>query len=193
MFNQIFDETLIHFGIKNKELAEAYQCHDDYISKIRRSKKFPGLINFWRLLQTLDSLCPGALEYFGLLLAGSNLVDSNVSSRGVILEEIIYQLDPEEIVYLLTNEKLPDFALALNERLESIPSFRYSYLSMCDRSSLLMLTRNLVVRLKEEQKLVYLIEAADEEDLSELLVLAAKKLTRINRQHRLDKSVLHQL
>lgn len=134
----------------------------------------------------MNSLYPGSLEYFGLLVAGSDLVDSSVNSREILLEEIVYQLDPEEIVYLLSSDRLLDFALVLNERVESIPSFAHSYINLCDRKHLLTMTKDLVERLREEDKKSYLIEALNREDLLDLLVLAAKKLSRLERQSCLE-------
>lgn len=56
MFAQYLDRTLKHFGIKGTELAAAYLCVPDYISKIRRGKRMMLMANFWRLLQTMDAL-----------------------------------------------------------------------------------------------------------------------------------------
>lgn len=114
-FNSLFDETLRHFGIRNKDLAEVFMCSDDYISKIRRGKRNPRLDNFWELIHAMDYLHPKSLEHFGFLLGGAEY--------GFTTEELIARLDPEEVAYYLNPSDLKEFSTALNARVRGIPTF----------------------------------------------------------------------
>lgn len=163
-----------HYGIKNTRLAEIYECHPDYVSKIRCGKKSPPLKKFWRLLYSMEIVCPGSLVYYCRVLCGRE--------EEFLVEDVIATLDPEEIVYYLLPESLPEFRAAVDERMKSLPSLRFNYIKQAPDHELPKITNELVECLKTHRRLHLLTEAIGDEDLAEFMVLVARRIARRERQ-----------
>lgn len=174
MFIDSLVKTMRHFGIKNTRLAEVYCCHPDYLSKIRCGKRSPQLNNFWELLQSMELLCPGSLVYYCRLLCGRE--------EDFLVEDVIATLDPEEIVYYLPAESLPEFSAAVKDRLHNLPSMQFNYIDSAEERDLPALTNSLVNRLRSRERLYLLLEAIGDEDLPAFLVMLAQRIARKSRE-----------
>ncbi|MBE9039352.1 hypothetical protein IQ235_00895 [Oscillatoriales cyanobacterium LEGE 11467] len=64
------------FSVKGSQLAEAFGCSKNHISEIRTGKCSPPINRFWELLETMETLAPGAKLYFSRLMVGSSSMAS---------------------------------------------------------------------------------------------------------------------
>ena len=76
MLHVYFKQTMDRFSIKGSELAKAFGCSRNHISEIRFGKCSPPINRFWELLETMETLAPGAKLYFCRLMAGSTAIAS---------------------------------------------------------------------------------------------------------------------
>ena len=109
MINKYFKQTMDHFKIKGIDLAKALNCGPGYISDIRMGKTNPPTNRLWELIETIEKLAPGARRYFGNLVAGND--------TAYFLEGIAQNIEPSEMVELMSDEQLSKFMFALAARL----------------------------------------------------------------------------
>ncbi len=106
-----FKQTMDRFGVKGKDLAEAFGCRQNYISEIRMGKCNPPINRFWELLETMNKLAPGAKEYFGKLIA---------SSQGdFFIQDLVETINPADLVAAMDDEQLSQFMFAVAARIGS--------------------------------------------------------------------------
>lgn len=110
MLHIYFRQTMDHFGIKGSELAEAMGCSRNNISEIRQGKTKPHIDRFWEIIETMDSLSPGAKSYF------SNLIAADQKNSG---ENVYQALDLEKLIAVMNDEQLSRLMLAVAARLGS--------------------------------------------------------------------------
>ena len=112
MLNNYFKQTMDHFKIKGPELSKEFGCGQSYISDIRMNKINPPSNRLWELIETLEKLAPGARRYYGNLVAGND--------TEYFVEEVIDNVEPAEMVKLMSNLQLSKFLFALAAELSKI-------------------------------------------------------------------------
>ena len=112
MLNNYFKQTMDHFKIKGTELSKEFGCGQSYISDIRMNKINPPSNRLWELIETLEKLAPGARRYYGNLVAGND--------TEYFVEEVIDNVEPAEMVKLMSNLQLSRFLFALAAELSKI-------------------------------------------------------------------------
>jgi DNA-binding Xre family transcriptional regulator len=91
--SELFDRTLISYGVVAKDLSEITGISENHISKFRRGKGDVTTEILFRLLEGMDELKPGSRSHFCLMLAGRR----SVSSVGEQLEHLIESADDEDV------------------------------------------------------------------------------------------------
>lgn len=89
MINQYFDQTMKHFGITGKELAEITGISTTHVSQFRTGKTNPPCNTLMRLINGMEQIKPGAKEYFCQLLAGRTF------------DQYIEEMDSQQLAQLL--------------------------------------------------------------------------------------------
>ena len=107
--NKYFKQTMDHFEIKGVDLARELDCLPGYISDIRVGKCNPPTGRLWVLIETMEKLAPGARRYFGNLVAGND--------TDYFLEAVIENIEPADMLELMSNRQLSKFMFALAAKL----------------------------------------------------------------------------
>ena len=107
--NKHFKQTMDHFKIKGVDLARELGCAPGYVSHVRVGKVNPPTNRLCELIETIERLAPGAKRYFGNLVAGND--------TAYFLEAIAQNIEPSELVELMSDEQLSKFMFALAARL----------------------------------------------------------------------------
>lgn len=105
LIGQLADQTIKHWGIVGRELAQRAGISETHLSQFRNGKTNIGDDKLAQLLEAMEDLAPGSRSYFCTLLVNSHSVQkyffSQLVGEAVDLKQLVASMDWVELAELM--------------------------------------------------------------------------------------------